>query len=114
MVFGRSVTNTVANSVLLGNSSLVNVRPANDNLADLGTVSNRFKDIHYAGTIVGLNAVRSLFSLFPSATVAVTDTVTPSTVLGPGLGSLTVPANTTQGGTLLQIVGASRLDILDL
>lgn len=49
---GTSVTNSTANSILLGNT-LDNIRPNVNNACDLGTASKQFKDIYFSGSLIG-------------------------------------------------------------
>jgi len=48
---GSGASNSTANSLLLGNNTIANIRPNNDNTCDLGTTSNRYKNLYLAGIL---------------------------------------------------------------
>lgn len=53
IAIGTSASNGTASSFLFGNSAIVNIRPNNNALCDLGTTSARFKDLNISGSIAG-------------------------------------------------------------
>ncbi len=54
IAIGSSTSNSVTNSCLIGNSSIANIRPNNNNVCDLGVVTtNAFKDVYANGSLIG-------------------------------------------------------------
>ncbi|HRP37191.1 MAG TPA: hypothetical protein PLS50_05260, partial [Candidatus Dojkabacteria bacterium] len=49
---GFNVSNSTSNSLLVGGTNQTNIR-AGGTICDLGTTSNRFKDLHISGSVVG-------------------------------------------------------------
>ena len=49
---GTSSYNDTSNSMTVGGTSIINFRPGNNNICDLGTSSNKFKDIYLNGRIL--------------------------------------------------------------
>lgn len=113
IAIGHNASNAVDHSIVVGDPAVVNIRPSNDGQCDLGTSGASFRDLYVSGSLVGANVVRSIFSLFPTGPVNITNTTVISTVLGPGLGSLSFAPHSTQGGTVLQLTGSTRANIKD-
>lgn len=101
-VMGFGITNSTANSFLIGGVSQANIR-AGSTICDLGTTANRFKDLHLSGSLIG--AVK---------TSAVDDIVTgPATATTNGIctyngttGKL-IQSNTTTIAQLVPYTGAT-------
>ena len=57
IALGFNALCTVSNECVIGNGSLTHIRPYANNHCDLGTSANKYKDIHFSGTLEGLTQV---------------------------------------------------------
>ena len=53
-VIGRQINNSASNVVVLGEATKTAIYNAGNGVCDLGTASNKFKDIHLGGEIIGM------------------------------------------------------------
>jgi len=68
LMFGNNLTNSTANSMLIGSGGgLVNFRPDTNNTCDLGTTTNRFKD-GYINSLIGSTVSSSVDTLINNVT----------------------------------------------
>lgn len=98
IAIGPGAINSVANSVLIGNTSIVNFRPDNNSTCDLGTTTRSYKTcwLRDAAAASGCK-----YSQYGPVTVANTAAQT-SFATGTAMGSLVMSANQTPG-TVLRI-----------
>ncbi len=111
---GAGLNNSVANSILFGSAGggqdFVNLRPQTDGTGNLGDTGANFNNLFLSGSVISStktvpanNIVNSVYSLFPNSSAPnITGTV-PSSMLSAGLGSATVIANQSQGGSFYKI-----------
>lgn len=64
---GIGASNSVTNSAVIGSNLMANLRPNNNNVCDLGTTANRFKDLNIAGSIVGPTNTRTADNIVSNA-----------------------------------------------
>ena len=91
IALGAGANNSVANTCLIGNSSIANIRPSNSSLCDLGVdVTNRFANLYADGCLLGSSNRPVDVGLFSQyADVNVNNTVVETTMVsGSAVGSL--------------------------
>ena len=74
-VYGNNATNSTANSVLLGDTSVVNIRANGASTCDLGTTAARFKDLNKSGSIIGPTYARTADNVVSNAGAGVAGNV---------------------------------------
>lgn len=72
-VFGRSLTNGTASSLLM--NAYANIRVAANNVTDLGTSAIKFKDIYLAGSVTGPTNTRTADNIVSCAGTSVNNRV---------------------------------------
>ena len=100
---GNAANNVDVGTCLIGHNTISNIRPNNDNVCDLGTSSNQFKNLNYAGWLNGgvRPAYVSMYSTYDDTTVNNTVIETNISNTGMSVGSLTVAANQPLGSSLV-------------
>ena len=66
IAIGQNITNSTANTCIIGNSSNTVIEPGADNVTDLGSSSKRYKDIYASnGSIITTSDIRQK-DIYPS------------------------------------------------
>ena len=68
---GFNLTNSTSNSLLVGGTNQANIR-AGGTVCDLGTTTNRFKDLHISGSVVGSVNTRAANDIVSNSTGSTT------------------------------------------
>ncbi len=113
---GTAAVNSTASSALIGDAAIANIRPNSNNTCDIGTTSNRIKDLNIAGSIVGTTKTSAANDLVTGPSSATADNLaiynsTTGRILKDGLiGSANVVTNTggaVTSGDLVQFSGTT-------
>jgi len=109
---GHNCSNGTANSCLIGDSSVANIRPNNDAVCDLGTAANNFKDAYLTNLRLkqGSNASAGVGAVLVAGTVTVATTAVST-------GDIVLVTRTAVGGSpgwasVANIVDATSFDIV--
>ncbi len=105
VALGDNANNTVANTVLIGSTSVSNIRPNSTN-CDLGTTAAKYKDIYCSGNLIGTVKTSAINDLVTNAGTSTTNNIT---VFADGTGKV-ISTGTSAIGTIGAITLANTTD----